>query len=170
MKRRFASTGLVALTLFLSGCATDGSRRGRGDLGAFILQEATEYGAQPAAVTLPPSLPKSGWRYRRDEMGIVIDAPTTASAGLDSFLGQAFGTPRMSNPEGPTRIWKSSGVAVTLSTDEKEAQVILVRSLFSADRKKAIKNLVRTVEAIQTAEQIRNEKAGAATPAGRGNR
>jgi hypothetical protein len=87
---------LVALALFLAGCSpTDdfaGYSQQSGNLGAFILQHTSKFGAH-APQTNGLAQFMADWRYKEDADGFQIYIVGDYFGQLQSFLTAAYGPP-----------------------------------------------------------------------------
>ena len=91
------SLPFLFLALLLLGCsrATDdfaGYDKQSGDLGAFILQHASKFGARPQQTNGLPQF-TADWLYKEDTDGFQIYITGDHFAPLQSFLTSAFGPP-----------------------------------------------------------------------------
>jgi hypothetical protein len=83
----------VLMTGLFCGCASEKVRKGKGNVGEFILQHAIEYGATPVSTNdLPVFTDK--WTYSEDTHGIAISLPQSEYKTMNDFLHQAFGPPQ----------------------------------------------------------------------------
>jgi len=76
----------VAFTLLLVGC----SGKQSGDLGAFIVQHATQLGARTQETNVLPRL-VADWYYKEDPNGLRVYIVGDHLIELESFLKTAFG-------------------------------------------------------------------------------
>ena len=85
----------IALTLLL-GCARaddmPGYKKQSGDLGVFILQQSSKFGARAQQTSGLPQF-AADWRYKEDADGFQIYIVGDHFAQLQSFLAAAFGPP-----------------------------------------------------------------------------
>lgn len=84
-----------ALTLLLGCSSADdlaGYGRQSGDLGAFILQHASKFGARAQRTNALPQI-TTDWRYKEDANGVQIYVVGDHFAPIQSFLTAAFGPP-----------------------------------------------------------------------------
>jgi hypothetical protein len=126
---------LVAIVpLVLYGCAKDDEmrfRRGKGDVGTFILQHALTRGARQVDTNNLPSV-AAEWRYREDRYGVVFRLPCERFAEIQALLRRVFGPPASEATEttnGGRLGWyarKDIGVALQFGYDRKYTQVIVL--------------------------------------------
>ena len=85
-----------ALALLVLGCSRtddfDGYSKQSGDLGAFVLQHASTFGARIRSTNSLPQL-SAEWRYKEDADGFQIYVVGDYFRQLESFLTTAFGPP-----------------------------------------------------------------------------
>lgn len=81
---------------FLLGCSSADDlpdyQKQSGDLGAFILQQSSRFGARAPQTNGLPSLP-TNWRYKEDADGFQIYIIGDHFIELQSFLTAAYGPP-----------------------------------------------------------------------------
>jgi len=126
MRTRF----LIALVcaLGLTGCTRSG------DLGAFLVAEATRYGGRAHTNTTLPKL-EGRWTVQRDRNGFEASVTDTSFGSMDSFMRQAFGAPQMSGfsvkAGQPHSIWVAAdiGVAIQLIGRPDGAELVCVRGM-----------------------------------------
>jgi hypothetical protein len=80
----------------LIGCSSaddmPGYKKQSGDLGAFILQQSSKFGASPQQTSRLPQF-RANWRYKEDSDGFQIYIPGDHFTQLQSFLTAAYGPP-----------------------------------------------------------------------------
>src|SRR5208282_2004642 len=85
---RIQASFLFILIGMLCGCAQDHFRKGHGDVGQFIVQQAdVRSGLTVSTNGLPPI--SGRWRYSEDEQGVVIQMAPDQYPAIESLLRQA---------------------------------------------------------------------------------
>jgi hypothetical protein len=127
----------ILLAALFCGCAGDHFMAGRGDVGQFILQQAIARGGSPATNSLPTI--SGRWRYSEDKDGVVIRMSRGDFSAVENFLRQSFGRPKLEPTElpddksvGAYRL-SSKGGAIQFSHNAKETQIIVIRSMSTAE-------------------------------------
>jgi len=85
----------LAVALLLGCSSADdmpGYKKRSGDLGAFILQQSSKFGARPQQTSGLPQF-TADWRYKEDADGFQIYIPGNHFTQLQSFLTAAYGPP-----------------------------------------------------------------------------
>jgi len=118
--------------LFVSGAAGGCSRSG--DLGGFLAQEVAKCGGHTRTNAALGKL-DAKWKFKRDKNGFQASVSGTSFAAVDTFMQQAFGTPKVStdmNLNGqPQRVWTAVdvGVAINLIGRPDGADIICIRGM-----------------------------------------
>ena len=125
---------LMLGVVILCGCVSNHYKRGSGDAGQFIVQQAIIRGGTPITTN---NLPLVGgkWSYSEDQYGVVIHLPREKFLAVESLLSVAFGQPmtKLSNTNNGVRFGAyrltAKGGGIQFFCDEKETQVIIIRPL-----------------------------------------
>jgi hypothetical protein len=133
---RCISPILILLALLAFGCAYDEYKRGHGEVSDFILQQ-TLILVPNAQLVVTNNLPKisGNWRYSQDQFGVVICMSKESYPMVETFLRQAFGTPKLgptdTNDGGEFGMYRltSKGGVIQFLRDEKVTQIIIIRPL-----------------------------------------
>ncbi len=120
----------ILLTFSLAGCLRSG------DFGAFVVSEATKYGGRTKTNASLPKL-DARWTVKRDDNGFQASVTAASFTSIDTFMHQAFGTPKVSvDGTGtltgqPARVWGAVdiGVAIQLNGRLDGAEIICVRGM-----------------------------------------
>ena len=120
----------ILFAFSLAGCSRSG------DFGTFVVTEATKYGGH---IKTNAALPKldARWTIKRDDNGFQASVTGISFASIDTFMQQAFGTPKMSVDAAgtaigqPHRAWGAVdiGVAIQLIGRPDGAEIICVRGM-----------------------------------------
>jgi len=127
-------TTLLAVLLVASVVIVGCSRSG--DFGGFLVQQVTKCGGRTNANATLPKL-DARWTVKRDKNGFRATVTGTTFAGVDTFMQQAFGRPRMSGDGAgsatgqPHREWaaRDIGVVIQLMGRPDGADIICVRAM-----------------------------------------
>lgn len=130
---------IFILVLAISGCASEHYSAGHGDVGQFILRQATRYGGVPTTTNNLPVI-TSHWRYSEDERGMQIHLPTDDYSRIEAFLDRAFAGKHQfgsgGSAENNTRIHEyrlsPKGGGIQLTGQDDDTQVIIIRPLDSS--------------------------------------
>jgi hypothetical protein len=133
---RCISPILILLALLAFGCAHDEFKRGHGEVADFILQQTLILVPNTQIVTTN-NLPKisQNWRYSQDQYGVVIRMSIECFPTVETFLRQAFGTPKIeptdTNDGGKLGVYRltSKGGAIQFIRDKNFTQIIILRPL-----------------------------------------
>jgi len=123
-------SGFLAVTLFLTGC----SGKQSGDLGAFVLQRATQYGARAQRTNGLPQL-RAHWYFKQDADGFQVYIAGDHFIQLQSFLTATFGPPAEANGIAGRCYWADVGADLSLSREIRNAGKERVTSVVVAKRK-----------------------------------
>ena len=97
--------------LVIDGCSRSG------DFGAFLVTEVTRYGGHTITNATLPKL-EARWTVKKDSNGFTAQVSGLPFATVDSFMRQAFGSPKVSadtNLDGqPQRVWAAVDVGVAI--------------------------------------------------------
>jgi hypothetical protein len=117
----------------LCGCSQDRFKKGSGDVGQFIIQQANIRGGLCLSTNgLPPILGR--WSYSEDEQGIIIQTAPNQYPAIESLLRQTFGEPRFLGDTtdggklGGYRLTTKGG-AIQFGYNPERTQVIIIRPL-----------------------------------------
>ncbi len=144
---RIQTSFIFVLIGLVCGCAHDHFRRGRGDVGQFIIQQANiRAGLSVSTNGLPPI--SDHWRYSEDEQGVVIQMASDKYPAIESFLRQAFGEPRfLGDTTDGGRLggyrFTPKGGAIQFGYNSECAQVIIIRPL---TLKEALDGLMKAMQ------------------------
>lgn len=107
---------------------------GSGDVGQFILQQATTYGGKPKTTNDLPII-KSEWQFSKDQYGVVIRLSRDKYEPIEKLLLLAFGKPRFGPSEtvdggqlGGYSLTPQGG-AILFGYEAKITQIIIARQL-----------------------------------------
>jgi len=123
----------LLVTGLLFAVATSGCSR-RNDLGGFLIQQVSEYGGRTNANAQLPKL-DARWTVKRDKNGFQASVTDTSFSSVDTFMRQAFGTPKLSgfstNIGQPYGTWAAVdiGVAIQLIGQPDGADIVCVRAM-----------------------------------------
>ena len=105
-----------------------------GDFGTFVVSEATKYGGHTKTNAPLPKL-EARWTTKRDKNGFQASVAGASFNSVDTFMRQAFGTPKMSgfstNIGQPYGAWAAAdiGVAIQLIGRPEGVDIICVRAM-----------------------------------------
>ena len=125
---------LIILVSLVAGCAQGRFTNGRGDVGQFIIQQASaRCGLSVSTNSLPPIA--GSWRYSEDNQGVIIRMPRKNYEAVEALLRQSFGEPKY-GPVDTRDGGKLAGYRLTpkggciqFCCDTKRTQVIVIRPL-----------------------------------------
>ncbi len=125
---------LLVLIAALCGCAHEHFVKGRGDVGQFIVQEAFVRCGRLAPTNNLPVSP-GGWRYSKDQHGVVVQMSREQYPAVESLLRQTFGEPRFGPVDtkeggklGAYRLTPKGG-GIQFGYDAERTQVIVISPL-----------------------------------------
>ena len=121
---------VILFALSLAGCSRSG------DFGTFVVTEATKYGGHTKTNAALPKL-DARWTVKRDDNGFQASVTGISFASIDTFMQQAFGTPKISvdgtgTATGqPHRVWGAVdiGVAIQLIGRPDGAEIVCARGM-----------------------------------------
>jgi hypothetical protein len=121
----------VLIGLFC-GCASEHFKRGRGDVGQFIVQQAVaRCGLSASTNGLSPL--HGRWRYFEDDKGVVIRMSPAQYPVIESLLRQAFGEPKFGPTDtkdgGKFGVYRPKGGTIQFGCDAECTQVSIIRQL-----------------------------------------
>src|SRR5829696_8834729 len=140
---------VLAAALFC-GCASKPFKRGRGDVGQFILQHAVARGGSPTTNSLPAI--GGRWRYSQDDDGVVIRMPREHYPKVENFLRQAFGTPMIEPKKipggGRLGVYRLStnGGGIQFGYDINGTQVVVLRPMSTLEILRGVKGEIKEME------------------------
>jgi hypothetical protein len=124
---------VFAIMLFCS-CATGHFTKGHDDVGQFILQQAMNYGGNPATTNGLPAITEH-WHCSEDAGGVVIFMSRSDYPSVQSYDSSIFWSAAV-RPKRHARWWQageyrltSKGGGIQFSRDDKETEVIIIRPL-----------------------------------------
>lgn len=134
--RLFFPATIICFSL-LAGCASYNDMStsfsaGKGDVGAFILKKATDFGGHVSTTNVSPAI-ESSWQYFADQEGVVIRTTPNDCQSLEALLYQSFGAPRIAptwNSDGTRLIayrLTPDGGGIQLICDARNTQVIILK-------------------------------------------
>jgi hypothetical protein len=106
--------------------------KGKGDVGACILQHAIARGARPVATNDLPAV-RGEWRYFEDQYGVVLQLPRECFTEVQALLRHVFGPPAHEPTDtadgGKLGLYaaKTLGVGVQFGYDGECTEVIILR-------------------------------------------
>jgi len=130
---RVQASFLFLLIGLLCGCAQDHFKKGHGDVGQFIIQQADVRGGLSISMNEFPPIP-GRWRFSEDQQGVVIETAPDQYPAIESLLRQTFGQPKFLSDTtdggklGGYRLTPMGG-AIQFGYDAKRTQVIIIRPL-----------------------------------------
>ena len=107
-------------------------KKGTGDMGQFVMQQALKRDARPLATNGLPAI-TGEWSYSEDQYGVVLHLSRERFPEVQAFLLQAFGPPAqeaIDTTKGGKLGWyspKTIGVALQFGYDSDQTQVIVLR-------------------------------------------
>lgn len=142
---------LILFVVVLCGCASSHFRKGMGDVGQFIIQQAVARGGTPVNTNNLPVV-NGKWSFYEDQYGIVVRLPREEFPAVESVLRASFGEPKIEPAKtdnavkfGAYRLTDKGG-GIQFTCDTKETQVIIVRPLSQKEFSESLNRAIQDKE------------------------